>query len=199
MRRDRWHARAALLIWSLLIWAVLTLPPVRRAMEADMVWHMLVQFPAIAFGGLLFARGLPAGIRERAAYWNPAGFGGLFAASLIAMFWMIPRALDSVLIDGGLEIAKFVTLALAGGLFQLSWKPAGLIVQGVFAANVLPMMMVIGWLYIAAPVRLCNAYLGSQQRVAGEGLIVLAMIGCLYWLLGFFRPVDAAGDVGDMA
>ena len=42
-------------------------------------------------------------------------------------------------------------------------------------ANVLPMWAVVGWAYIAAPVRVCNYYLVDQQVIAGVGLIAVSV------------------------
>jgi hypothetical protein len=54
------------------------------------------------------------------------------------------------------------------------------------------MMMVVGWLYIAAPVRLCNAYLTNDQLRTGSGLLALAICGSLIWLFAFFMQNSQA-------
>lgn len=172
----------------------LPVPALRSTMEGDMALHMLLQFPLILLGGWLLARGLPAQARASLQQWNHAGIAGLLAASLVLMFWMLPRALDMALADVTMELCKFLTLALAGAALQLSWRAAGLIVRGFFLGNVLPMMMVVGWLYVAAPVRICNAYLSSDQLRAGSGLLAVAMAGCAVWLLAFFIPARESGE-----
>lgn len=153
-----------------------------------MALHMLLQFPLILLAGWLLAKGVSEQTRSTVRTWNHAGIAGLLAAAMVLMFWMLPRALDLVLIDRTLESWKFLTLALAGAALELSWQPAGMIVRGFFLGNVLPMMMVVGWLYVAAPVRLCNSYLGSDQLRTGSGLLALAVAGSLVWLYAFFMP-----------
>lgn len=163
---------------------VLAIPAVRSMMEGDMALHMLLQFPLLLLAGWLLAKGLPA--RARLQQWNYAGVAGLLMASLVLMFWMIPRALDMALSDGTVEFLKFLTLLMAGVALELSWQSAGLIVRGFFLGNVLPMMMVVGWLYVEAPIRICNSYLTDDQLRAGSGLQALAIAGSVVWLLAFF-------------
>ncbi len=54
--------------------------------------------------------------------------------------------------------------------------------------------MVLGWLYVEAPVRICNAYLADEQSRTGFGLLAVSMAGSLFWLYAFFVP---AGQVDD--
>lgn len=179
---------------GLLAVAVLALPPMRQLLEADMTLHMLLQFPLLIVAGVLIALGLPASLKARLAPWNRHGIAGLLLASLLAAFWMIPRALDEVLLLPWLEACKFISLALGVGCaLALSWRAAGFLVQGFFLGNLLPMMTVVGWLYLEAPVRLCNAYLGSQQEDTGSGLIWLSIFAALLWLVSFFTPSALAG------
>lgn len=178
---------------GLLAILVLATPPLRQWLEADMLRHMLLQFPLLIAAGLLLGLGLPAGLTRRLAAWNRHGIAGLLLASLVAAFWMIPRALDEVLLLPWLDAAKFVSLTLGvGAALALSWRPAGFLVQGFFLGNLLPMMTVVGWLYVESPVRLCNAYLTSQQEATGSGLIWLSIFAALLWLASFFTQSAAA-------
>lgn len=171
---------------GLLLLGILAVPAMRSMMEGDMALHMLLQFPMLLLAGWLLAQGLPQRARAGLQKWNHAGIVGLLMAAMVLMLWMIPRALDMVLSDGTMEFCKFLTLVMTGMALELSWQAAGLIVRGFFLGNVLPMMMVVGWLYIEAPVRICNAYLADDQLRAGSGLLALAMAGCVVWLLAFF-------------
>lgn len=38
------------------------------------------------------------------------------------------------------------------------------------------MLAVMGWLLLAVPSRLCNAYLLTDQRLAGQGLLIAAVL-----------------------
>lgn len=179
-RRDR------LWIGSSIV-AVLAMPGPRAWLEADMVRHMLMQFPLLIGGGLLLGHAAPAAMRRHCSAWNRHGITGLLLVSCVLAFWMVPRALDEVLVTPWLEAAKFASLLSAGAALAISWAPAGLLVRGFFLGNLLPMMAVTGWLYAAAPVRLCNAYLTSQQQAAGQALIAFSLLAASFWLAGFFR------------
>ena len=54
--------------------------------------------------------------------------------------------------------------------------------QGFFLGMLLPMMAVVGQLYIDSPLRLCNAYLLDDQERLGRWLIGLAAVFALAWL-----------------
>lgn len=177
---------------------MLNIPLMRRIMESDMAYHMLLQFPLILLAGWLLAKTLPTQIKTGLQAWNHLGITGLLAASMILMFWMIPRALDLVLVNPALEFFKFVSLALAGMALAWSWPAAGMIVRGFFLGNVLPMMMVVGWLYVEAPVRLCNSYLSNDQLHTGRGLLALSIAGSLLWLYAFFMPACQTGNGNTM-
>lgn len=171
---------------------VLAVPAARGMMERDMALHMLLQFPLLLLAGWLMAKGIPKQTRAGIRKWNHAGIAGLLAASLVLTFWMLPRALDMVLTNITLEVCKFLSLALAGAALEASWQAAGLIARGFFLGNLLPMMMVIGWLYIEMPFRICNAYLASDQLRTGSGLLALSIAGSVVWLSSFFMTAAPA-------
>ena len=182
---------------GLILLLVLAIPAVRSMMEGDMALHMLLQFPLLLLAGWLLTQGLTEQTRAELRKWNHAGIAGLLMASLVLMFWMIPRALDMALSDSTVELLKFITLLMAGATLELSWQSAGLIVRGFFLGNVLPMMMVVGWLYVEAPVRICSAYLTDDQLRAGSGLLALAIAGSVVWLLAFFCPPIRSKEIHD--
>jgi hypothetical protein len=176
---------------------VLAIPAARGVMEGDMALHMLLQFPLLLLAGWLMAKGIPKQTRAGIQKWNHAGIAGLLAASMILTFWMLPRALDVALTNTTLEVCKFLSLALAGAALEASWQTAGMIARGFFLGNLLPMMMVIGWLYIETPFRICNAYLASDQLRTGSGLLALSIAGSIVWLFTFFMTTDPAAGPQD--
>jgi hypothetical protein len=156
--------------------AVLALPPLRGLLEGRMTLHMLVQFPLLVLAGFLLARALPARWRRRIDAWNAHGIAGLLAAALVLMVLMIPRVLDLALVDARVEAAKWLALLACGAALQLSWRRAGLVVQGFFLGNLLPITAAAGQLYQDAPVRLCNAYLLDDQLRLGQALVLLSVL-----------------------
>jgi len=181
------HRRRWALVAALALFAALAAPPLRSALEADMRLHMLVQFPLLAATGALLAAGLPQRWRAALAPWNRHGVTGLLCAALVGMLWMLPKALDDAIAEPWLDAAKYVSLSLGVGFaLAVSWRAAGLVGRGLFLGNMLPMLAVVGWLYLAAPMRLCNAYLPGQQESTGRLLIVASAVAVLAWLAGFF-------------
>ena len=175
---------------GLAVWFALALPWVREALEGVMWTHMLVQIPLLAVAGALAAAGLPARVKARFAEWNRGGVTGTLVALIVSSWWMVPRALDWVLASPGMETLKFVSLPLFVGLpIALSWRSLGFIGRGFVIANVLPMWAVVGWLYLAAPIRVCNYYLVDQQAMAGAGLLGLSAAVGLALCARAFRNV----------
>ena len=161
---------------------VLALPWTREAMESSMWRHMLLQFPAWLLAGALLAAALPPRARAAVARWNAHGIAGLVAVAVTLAVLMVPRVLDLALRRPDIEAAKLAALLLAGVALCLSWRPAGLVVQFFFLGNLLPMMVVVGQLYIDSPLRLCNAYLLDDQARLGAWLIGGADVLGAAWL-----------------
>ncbi len=169
--------------------AVLALPPVRAALEASMSTHMLIQFPLLAAAGYLIAGALPARWSALAERWNAYGITGLLACALVLSLLMIPRLLDLALVDARIEALKGLSLLACGAALRLSWRRAGLLVQGFFLGNVLPMTAVAGQLYQDSPLRLCNAYLLDDQVRLGQALVLLAIAVGIGWIAHLFRAL----------
>lgn len=198
LSRRRLFGIAILYLW-------LASPPARAWLEASMSGHMLIQIPLLAAIGLAAGRLLPEwrqqALRELA--------GGPISCVVIALFassyWMLPRALDAALVDPVAEAAKFLSIPLLVGLpLGLSWAQLNVIGRHFVWTNVISMIAVLGWLYIAAPVRLCNNYLVDQQEQAGWWMVNLSLLMFAWWLFALFigdrtidaRPVSAAMDAG---
>ena len=175
------NARAQALIGAALL-AVLALAPVRHAMEAGMWRHMMLQFPLWMAAGALLVAALPARARALVARCNAYGITGLVGVALALAVGMVPRVLDLALLRPEVEWTKLAALLLAGAALRLSWRPAGLVLQFFFLGNVLPMMAVVGSLYVDSPLRLCNAYLLDDQVRLGQWLIGVAATIAVAWL-----------------
>lgn len=166
-------------LWTagIVLYVVLALPVSRALLESGMAGHMLVQLPLLALSGYWTASGLPKRVREGVQRWNAYGITGAMIALFTALFWMLPRSLDAAVDSAAYEIIKFLILPLLLGMpLQLSWHPLTAIGRGLLWSNFVAMLWVLAWLYLAAPVRVCNSYLLDEQTLVGW---LLFGIGCL--------------------
>lgn len=189
MTKAPWLTCPRMATAALVLLGLLALPPLRHALEAGMTTHMLVQFPLLALCGAMLANALPARWRVRCDRWNAYGVSGLLASALVLAVLMIPRVLDLALVDTRVEAAKWLALLLCGAALRISWRPAGLLVQGFFLGNVLPMTVVAGHLFQDTPVRLCNAYLLDDQVRLGQWLVGLAACVAAVWFAQVVRTM----------
>lgn len=189
MTRPAWLTPPRLAMAAVALLGLLAMPPLRHALEAGMTTHMLVQFPLLALCGAMLAHALPARWRAACDRWNAYGVSGLLAAALVLAVLMIPRVLDLALVDARVEAAKWLALVACGAALRLSWRPAGLLVQGFFLGNVLPMTVVAGQLFQDTTVRLCNAYLLDDQVRLGRGLVWIAAAAAAIWLALVIRAL----------
>lgn len=184
-----------LLAASGLLFAALALAPLRSWLEASMTTHMLVQMPLLALAGFVAAGALPCGWRSALHRFAGGPLPLALAAMLASSYWMLPRALDATLVDPWAESAKFASLPLlVGAPLALAWERLGPIGRGFVWTNFFSMLAVLGWLYIAAPVRICNSYLVGEQAIAGWSMVYLAIALFIGWLSSFFVGGGPAAD-----
>ncbi len=168
---------------GLVVLVLLLVPAARQWLTASMWRHMVLQFPLWMLVGVLLAAALSPAARIRIAGWNAYGISGLVGTGTVLAVLMVPRVLDLALVTPSIEATKCVALLLAGAALRLSWRAAGLVVQGFFLGNVLPMTAVVGQLYIDSPLRLCNAYLLDDQARLGQWLVATAALLAVGWLV----------------
>lgn len=169
-------------------WALLAVPPVRQGLEATLAGHMAVQLPLLVAAGWLLGSasgparaGGPRGL-------NGHGLPGLLAALFTLAFWLLPRSLDAAVQEPAWELAKLVTVPLLAGVpLARSWPRLPPLARAALWANLLPMLWVMGWLYMRSPVRLCNSYLLDQQTLLGVTLWAVAGAVALFWALRVLR------------
>lgn len=174
------------------LFLLLASPAGRAVLEARLVTHMLVQMPLLVLIGVGIGWVSVPDSASRLWEWNQSGATGLLIAVAVAMFWMLPRAMDAALVDMRFEAGKFVSLPLAGVALSWSYPKAGAIAKGVLNAHVVSALGVMGWAYLASPQRLCNGYLVADQEAAGIGLLAAGAVFSLYFavriIFGPARP-----------
>lgn len=170
-----------------------------NALTQTMWLHMLVHIPLIIVAGVLACQALSVGrltrygwaraIYAAYAYLNQHGIPGLLFVSFAGGYWMVPKALDDVLISQPMQLMKFGVLFLAGMVLLESWRRAHLVIKLFFLGNFCWMTAIVGLLYQEEPARLCNFYLQSDQEIAGIGLVIMAAVLPSVWLLSEIRAV----------
>jgi hypothetical protein len=115
------------------------------------------------------------------------------AITLIAIFtiliWMLPRFIDLSLVNPIAELAKFISLSiLVGGSLAISWEKSNPFLRGFMKANAISMLGVLAFLYIHAPVRICNSYLVSDQERLGYAFLLSAIALGIAWSIPLFAP-----------
>jgi hypothetical protein len=191
------HLRHPMVQASLGLYLLLAASPLRGWLEATMTGHMLVQIPLLAAVGWGVSHALSPMTRTRLL----ASCGGPFPPVLVSTFassyWMLPRALDAALADPLVEAAKLVGVPLAVGFpLALAWPRLGAIARGFVLTNAFSMLAVLGWLYLAAPVRVCNAYAEQDQATAGRWMVTMAVVLFLGWLARWFVAAPARSSQG---
>lgn len=159
--------------YAISVLALLLALALRSGAEQSPVQHVLMQMPLLVLAGALLSP-------TPAVLWDWA-LPVFLVALTVGLFWMLPRNVDWALTGAG-EFAKFISLPLLLGLpLRMSWPALGPMLRGFVQANVLSMLGVLGFLYIHAPIRICNSYLISAQQDLGVAfLVVAAGLTCLW-------------------
>ena len=148
--------------------------------------HLLVQLPVLTISGYLFVIGmgeLNLRITERLA--NAFSLVAVFAI----LFWMLPRYIDATLVNPVVELAKFISIpVLVGGSLAIGWAKSNPFLRGFLKANAISMLGVLAFLYIHAPVRICNSYLLADQERLGFGFLISAVGLGIAWAIPLFSP-----------
>lgn len=168
---------------------ILAIPPINALLEKHLIGQMLIEIPVLIIAGIFFAKFLPFKLKIYSQH--KYGLSSLLLAIFPLIFWLLPRNVDAVLSNNLLDIFRFLTLPFITGLFlAISWHILTGSAKAFVLVNGTAMLFVMGWLYLASPVRLCNNYLLNQQEQLGKAILT---IGSIIALLGiyklFFGPI----------
>jgi hypothetical protein len=173
------------LLWVVVAWLL------REHLEVGMLRHALIQLPCLVLAGVI---AVPRPVERRA---EPLALPALLVALFGAAIWMLPRQLDASLDDPFVEAAKLVTLPLLVGLpLGWSWPRLHGVTRAFVWSNLVSMLLVLGWLYRAAPLRVCSYYLLREQEALGAAYLCLAGVIALAWLPRLFLASDRGTTPG---
>ena len=117
------------------------LPPVAAQLEANLVWHVLLQLPMLILAGWLVARGLPTRLLTAINRYNEYGIPGILIVIFVSLCWMIPRVLDAALQLPMVALAKYVSIPLlVGAPLALSWPRMHVIAKAFVWIELLAML-----------------------------------------------------------
>ncbi|MED4202513.1 hypothetical protein [Neobacillus mesonae] len=167
----------------------LALPPVAKIMESVMIIHMHMQMPMLIIAGFLIAKVIQSKFPGFFDKWNRNGLPGIMLFIIIVSFWTLPRTMDEALNEQSMEIFKFISLPLLAGIpLRDSWKRLEKLGRNVVIILFTILFFAMGWLYVDAPVQLCNNYLIIDQIILGWGFLTTAICFVIY--LGYVFFVD---------
>lgn len=174
-------------LYGLLLFVFLALPPVAHLMESVMIIHMHMQMPLLVITGFLMARLLIIRYPRFFEKWNHNGVPGILLFLIIWSYWMIPRTMDEALTIQSIEMFKFVSLPFLAGIpLRDSWSKLSETLKKFVFIGLTVLFIGMGWLYIGAPVQLCNNYLLVEQITLGWGFLLTAICMIIYMLYTLF-------------
>jgi hypothetical protein len=142
--------------------------------------HLFVAIPGLIFFGYFMGRTFLLEPRI-ISKWNKTGIPMMLLASLLFIFWMIPRFLDTSIQQQSFYLLKIFSLTFLCGL-PLAWsmKKVSYITFNFFRIEFIATLFRMTWLFMTAKERLCINYLYSEQALVGETFLILAILFSLW-------------------
>lgn len=153
----------------------------RPLLEASMLRHMVLGVPLLIGAGVLLGWP-PIAARRATPWWNAGGVPGLVVALGMLAAVMVPRVLDLAVQSWSADLLKAIVAVLGGAAIARAWHPLGAMGQAFAVGNTGWMLGAAGLLLQQWPDRVCSVYLQGDQRRAGVGLVVAAVVVIAAWL-----------------
>jgi len=180
MKKYSWQGAGILGI--LIIATGLSVPPFRGIIEQSMFMQMVIQMSLLFIGGAgLNTFSFAKKITQYLASWNVFGLTGFMLAQMILIYWMLPISLDRAVVMPLVDVAKVLTMIVAGFLVGDALKKSPVALQLFFIGYFAAMMIWLGMYFIYTDMRLCNAYSLSSQYWTGYGLCAISIAIVSYW------------------
>jgi hypothetical protein len=170
-------------ILGLLLLAIgLSVPPFRFLIEQSMFVQMVIQMPLLfVAGAFLNTLAIAKKITNTLGYWNVFGLTGFMLAQNILVYWMLPISIDRAVVMPLVDVAKVMTMILAGFLVGDALKKSPAALQLFFIGYFVAMMIWLGMYFIYTDSRLCNVYSLNSQYWTGYGLCAISVMVTAYW------------------
>lgn len=166
-----------------------------NVLESNMTLYMLVQIPGLTACGCLYGSVLRPRLPSWCSELDKSGIAGLLTAVFTIGYWILPRSVDAAINMPEVDALKFISLVLLAGIpLGISWPRTHALTRGIVWANVIAMLLVMSWLYLSAPVRLCNNFLAEQQQFLGKSMMAVGFTVAVYFIIRVFagKSVETA-------
>jgi len=154
--------------------ALLLLPRIDAVFSATMPRKALAEPLLLLLCGCLASRCCPW--RRTASHGPPA----VAAATVLLLFWMIPRSIDLTQIYPSLNAFYVMSLFAAGFLLNEGVPLLPGVAKAAYALYFVSMIAAFGLLYASQSTLLCSAYTLDDQHAFGK---LLAAFGLVAYLL----------------
>ncbi len=114
------------------------------------------------------------------------------AATLVFLFWMIPRSIDLTQIYPSVNASYVISLFAAGCLLSHYLPLLPGVARVVYALYFSSMIVAFGLLYASQSTLLCSAYTLEDQHAFGWMLVPLGIVAYLVVLASITSPHYAA-------
>ena len=173
IRHHRWGALAVV------AFGLMNQPVAMDYLHSRMFTHMFVVIAGLLVLGYVISGSVYGSILSdgsRADKWNTLGVNSWLIVTFSTAFWMMPVMMDMVVEATTLKWIRNFSLLLAGYMLRISVLRAHPFISLFFAWNILTMTLIQGILYLNLPLRVCNAYLLSDQEDTGKMLVMVSVI-----------------------
>jgi hypothetical protein len=150
--------------------ALLLLPRIDAALSATMPRKVLAEPILLLFLGWVLSRLVP---RWRTASYAPAAVVG---ATLMLMFWMIPRSIDLTQIYPEVNALYVFNLFVVGFLLSHYFRLLPGVARAVSSLYLSSMIVALGLLYASLTTLLCSAFTLEDQHSFGWMLVPLGLV-----------------------
>jgi len=167
---------------------LLLLPRIDAAFSATMPRKVLAEPILLLFLGSMLSRLVPW---ARAASYAPSAVAG---ATLILMFWMIPRSIDLTQIDPNMNGLYVFSLFVVGFLLSHYLPLLPGVARAVHALYFSSMIVALGLLYVSLTALLCSAFTLEDQHAFGRLLVPLGLVLYTLALVRIPRWLTSSAD-----
>lgn len=152
----------------LLLPAFLLIPRIDAVFSATMQRKALAEVLLLLFCGWLLSRVLP-----RRPPWHAPSV--VAAATLLFLFWMIPRSIDLTQLDAGANVLYVISIFAVAYLLSSYLPGLPSVIKVAYGLYVPSMIVALGLLYASQTTLLCSAFTLEDQHAFGRMIIALGI------------------------